>query len=187
MQWTISNKLYEALRTMQIRSECRTLPRGSANLWLGKVKPSTSKAESMLESSITLSTSKRQYGVEMEGNPVLYLDWMKSNCLLYESLWLLGYKPCSSIEGATSVKMTGQINKTSHPELGCSGDLNPTVTVHSVNVGTSCFGLMTGLAEVDVKHEGREIRSSLSQIGSGTRRRNLASCGLKGSRDVRNN
>jgi hypothetical protein len=38
---------------------------------------------------------------------------------------------------------------------------------------------------VDVKHEGREIRSSLSQIRSGTWRRNLASCSPKGSRDVR--
>lgn len=74
----------------------------------------------------------------------------------------MGYKPCSSIEGATSEKIGDQTNEDFYPELGCSGDLNPTDTVHSVNVGTSCFGRETGLAEVDVKHEGREIRSSLS-------------------------
>jgi len=186
MQWTMSNKLYEALRIMRIRNQCRRLPRWSANLWLGKVKPSTSKVESMFESSTSESTSKRQYGVEMEGNPDSGIIWMKSN-FLCKSLWLMGCKPCSSIEGATSEKIKGQIHKTLYPELGCSGNLNPTVTVHFVNVGTSCFGLRTGLAEVDVKHEGREIRSSLSQIGSGTRRRNLASWSLKGSRDVRNN
>jgi hypothetical protein len=36
--------------------------------------------------------------------------------------------------------MNSQIHKTIHPELGCSGDLNLTDTVHPVNVGTSCFG-----------------------------------------------
>ena len=97
----------------------------------------------------------------------------------------LGYKPSASIEGAASVKMKDQIHKVSHPELGCSGNLNLTDTVHPVNVGTSCLGRKTGLAATDVRHEGREIRSSLSQIRSGTWRRNLASCCLIGSRDVR--
>ena len=59
--------------------------------------------------------------------------------------------------------MRDQIYKDSHPELGCSRILNPTVTVYFVNVGTSCLGLMTGLAAVDVRHEGRKSRSSLSQ------------------------
>lgn len=58
--------------------------------------------------------------------------------------------------------MEGQINKTFHPELGCSGDLNPTVTVHLVNVGTPCIGCKTGLAAVDVIYGGRNSRSSLS-------------------------
>ncbi len=79
MQWTISNKLCEALRIMRIRGQCRRPPRRSANLWLGKVKPSVSKVESTFEGSIPLSTSKRQYGVEMEGNPEFYLVWMKSD------------------------------------------------------------------------------------------------------------
>ena len=52
----------------------------------------------------------------------------------------MGYKPCASIEGATSEKIGDQIHKDSYPEMGCSGDLNLTDTVHSVNVGTSCFG-----------------------------------------------
>ena len=54
--------------------------------------------------------------------------------------------------------MRDQIHKDSYPELGCSGDLNPTVTVHLVNVGTSCLGGNTGLAAVDVRHGGRESR-----------------------------
>ncbi len=75
--------------------------------------------------------------------------------------------------------MIGQImrnqNKTYHPDMGCSGSLNPTVTVHLVNVGTSCLGGNTGLAGVDVRHEGRESRSSLSQGKPDTWRRTLAS------------
>ena len=70
--------------------------------------------------------------------------------------------------------MIGQIHKTYHP-LGCSGSLNPTVTVHLVNVGTSCFGLLTGLAAADVKHEGRENCSSLSGGKLRTWQRILAS------------
>jgi hypothetical protein len=88
----------------------------------------------------------------------------------------MGYKPSASIEGATSEKIRGQIHKASYPELGCSGDLNLTVTVHSVNVGTSCLGGNTGLAAVDVRHEGRESRSSLSGGKLRTWRRTLASC-----------
>lgn len=53
------------------------------------------------------------------------------------------------------------LNKTHHPEMGCSGDLSSTVTVHPVNVGTSCPGRKTGLAAVDVGHGGRSGRSSL--------------------------
>ena len=76
--------------------------------------------------------------------------------------------------------MIGQImsnqNKTYHPGMGCSGSLNPTVTVHLVNVGTSCLGRRTGLAAVDVRHEGRESRSSLRYGKHTTWRRTLASC-----------
>ena len=75
--------------------------------------------------------------------------------------------------------MIGQImgsqNKTFHPDMGCSGSLNPTVTVHLVNVGTSCIGRRTGLAAADVIHGGRESRSSLSQGKPDTWRRTLAS------------
>jgi hypothetical protein len=105
------------------------------------VKLRLCEVESVFESSILLTTSKRQYGVEVEGNPVVHSDWVKSisdndtNTSSY-----LGYKPSASTEGVTNVKMGVQTHKDSHPELGCSGDLNPTDTVHSVNVGTSCFG-----------------------------------------------
>jgi len=81
--------------------------------------------------------------------------------------------------------MRDQIHKDSHPDMGCSGSLNPTETVHPVNVGTSCFGLLTGLAVVDVKHEARRIHSSRSQRKSDTWRRNLANQRFKGSREVR--
>jgi hypothetical protein len=71
--------------------------------------------------------------------------------------------------------MAGQIHKTCHPELGCSGSLSPTVTVHFVNVGTPCFGETTGLAAAEVEHGGRESRSSLRYGKHTTWRRTLAS------------
>lgn len=86
----------------------------------------------------------------------------------------MGYKLGTSVEGVRSEKMSGQIHKTCHPDLGCSGSLSPTVTVHFVNVGTSCLGGNTGLAAVDVRHEGRESRSSLSGGKLRTWRRTLA-------------
>jgi hypothetical protein len=45
----------------------------------------------------------------------------------------------------TDEKIGDQIYKDSYPELGCSGNLNLTDTVHSVNVGTSCFGWKSGV------------------------------------------
>ena len=181
MRWTMSDKPCEALRIRWIRSQCRRLPRWSAYLWSGMVKPRSCEVESVFESSLLTSTSKRQYGVEVGGNPAFLTGWMKS--MLADSANTSGYmgcKPCASTEGATGEKMISQIHKTFYPDLGCSGDLNLTVTVHPVNVGTSCLGRKTGLAATDVRCEGREIRSSLSQIRSGTWRRNLASCSLKG-------
>ena len=104
------------------------------------IKPRVIEVESMLEASIFLTISKRRYGMEVEGIPVEDFDREKSRKILCKSLWLQGCKPSSSIEGATSEKMAGQIHKTCHLELGCSGSLNPSVTVHLVNAGTSCFG-----------------------------------------------
>ena len=142
MQWTMSNKLYEALGIRRIRSLCRGLPRWSAYLWSGMVKPRLCKVESVYESSIPQSTSKRQYGVEVEGNPKFTSVWVK--CTGADTSGYLGYKSSASTEGAACVKMGDQIHKDSYPELGCSGDLNLTDTVHSVNVGTSCFGCERG-------------------------------------------
>ena len=73
--------------------------------------------------------------------------------------------------------MRGQIHKTSHPDMGCSGNLSPTETVHLVNVGTSCIGLTTGLAAVEVICGGRENRSSQSGGKLRTWQRILASRG----------
>jgi hypothetical protein len=90
----------------------------------------------------------------------------------------MGYKLSTSAGGVRSEKMERQIrdnlNKTLHPGMGCSGGLSPTVTVHFVNVGTSCLGGNTGLAAVDVRHEGRESRSSLRYGKHTTWRRTLA-------------
>ncbi len=146
MQGTMSKNLCEALRTMQIRSERRTLPRRSANLWSDMANPRWCKDKSVFEISIPATISKRRYGMEVEGNSASYDGRMKSNCLSCECLWLTGYKPSTSIEGVRSEKMRDQIHKDSHPELGCSGSLNPTVTVHLVNVGTPYFGRKTGQA-----------------------------------------
>lgn len=180
MRWIMSNKLCEAPRIRQIRSQCQRLPRWSAYLWSGKVKLRSCEVESVLDGSICLMISKWQYGSKMEGSWNNLSVSAKSNLSPCECLWLEGYKPSTSIEGATSEKIVSQKHKTSYPELGCSGGLNLTDTVHPVNVGTSCFGRKAGLAAVEAKHEGREIRSSLSQIRSGTWRRNLASCSPKG-------
>jgi len=105
--------------------------------------------------------SRRRNWVETEGSPKDMPIGTKSSFLACECLWLMGCKSSTSVEGVRSVKMRDQIHKDSHPELGCSGNLNPTDTVHPVNVGTSCLGLWTGLAAVDVRHEGRESRSNL--------------------------
>jgi hypothetical protein len=75
--------------------------------------------------------------------------------------------------------MTGQIrkilNKTCHPDMGCSGNLNSSGTVYLVNVGTSYPGLRAGLAAVEVGYGGRESRSSLSRGKLCAWRRTLAS------------
>lgn len=99
---------------------------------------------------------------------------MKSSSHLCKSFWLLGYKPCSSVEGVRNEKMKNQIHKDFHPDMGCSGSLNPTVTVNLVNVGTSCLGLRTGLTAIEVRHEGRESRSSRNQGKPDTWRRTQA-------------
>ena len=122
----------------------------------------------------------------MEGNPKVDPDKgctkdarMKSSISICECLWLYGYKSSTSVEGVRSEKMERRIrdnlNKTLHPDLGCSGSLSPTVTVHFVNVGTSCFGQMTELAVAEVEHGGRESRSSPRHGRHATRRRTLAS------------
>ena len=179
MQGRMSGNLYEALMKRPIRAERRTAPRWSADLWLDMANPRLCKDEPMCEASKRRSISKRRYGMEAEGNSLDHLKGMKSKMYVCKCLWLLGYKPCTSAEGAESEKMIGRMHKTYHLDLGCSGSLSPTETVHFVNVGTSCFGWKgkpTGLAAVEVKHEGRESRSSLSQGKPDTWRRTLASC-----------
>ncbi|MHC4752496.1 MAG: hypothetical protein ACYTFW_21820 [Planctomycetota bacterium] len=77
MQGTKSDSLCEALRIMQIRSTPQ-LPRRSANLWLDMVKPKLCEVESALEVSTLSLTSKRRYGVKVEGNFVGVHNGMKS-------------------------------------------------------------------------------------------------------------
>jgi hypothetical protein len=72
-------------------------------------------------------------------------------------------------------QIKGDLNKTYHPELGCSGSLNPSETVYLVNVGTSHLGCKTGLAATDVGCEGRNSRSSLRYGKHITWRRAVAS------------
>ncbi len=151
---------------------------------MDRIKPRWFEVESVLETPIFPIISKRRYGMKAEGNPAEDLSRMKSNKDVCEGFWLLGYKPRSSAEGATGVKITGPIHKTSYPGLGCSGNLNPSETVHLVNTGTSYFhGMDTkdylhsiGLAAVDVKYEGRNSRSSLSGGKPRTWQRAVASC-----------
>jgi len=153
-----SNNLCEAWVKRRVRDTSQ-LPRRLAYLWLDMVTPRLCKGESVFEASIFATISKRRYGMETEGNPIGHCDRMKSKFVRCECLWLPGYKPSTSVGGVRSEKMRDQIHKDSYPELGCSGDLNPTVTVHLVNVGTSCLGGNTGPAAVDVRHGGRESLS----------------------------
>ena len=68
MQWTMSDKLCEAWVKRRIRNTSQ-LPRWFAYLWLDMAKPRLCEVESVLEVSLPETTSKRRYGVEMEGNP----------------------------------------------------------------------------------------------------------------------
>ncbi len=140
MQRTMSNNLCEAPMKRSIRGKRQTHPRGSAYLRRDKVNPRLLKDESVYETSIRKSISKWRYGIQMEGNSQKNSMGMKSSSILCKCLWLSEYKPCTSIEGARSEKIRDQIHKDSYPDLGCSGDLSSVVTVHLVNVGTSCFG-----------------------------------------------
>ena len=139
------------------------------------VKPRLCEVECVCESSLLTSTSKRQYGVEVGGNPAFLVGCVKSTLVDgANTSGYMGCKPCAFAGGATSDKMKDQIHKDFHPDMGCSGSLNPTGTVHSVNVGTSYLGHRTGLAATDVRYEGRESCSSLSQGKPDTWRRTLA-------------
>ena len=101
MRWTMSDKLCEALRIRWIRSQCRRLPRWSAYLWSGMVKPRSCEVESVCESSLLTSTSKRQYGVEVGGNPAFLTGWVKSTLVdSVNTSGYVGYKASASIEGA---------------------------------------------------------------------------------------
>ena len=120
MQWKMSKKLYGAWVKRRVRVTPQT-PRRLAYLWMDMIKPKLFEVESVFETPIFPIISKRRYGMKAEGNPVFHLDRMKSILFSCESLWLIGYKPCSSAEGATCGKITGQIHKTCYPELECSG------------------------------------------------------------------
>jgi hypothetical protein len=129
----------------------------------------------VLEVSILPSILKRQYGLEAKGNLECFFNWMKSTFLVSANTsGYMGCKSCAFAEGAMSDKMKDQIHKDFHPDLGCSGSLNPTGTVHSVNVGTSYLGHRTGLAATDVRYEGRESCSSRRYGKHTTWRRTLA-------------
>jgi hypothetical protein len=175
MQWKMSNKLYEAWAKRRVRVTSQT-PKRLAYLWMNMIKPKLWEVESVYEIPTSSIISKRRYGMEAEGSPETRIIRAKSLAYRQKPLARRGYKPCSSAEGATCEKMARQIHKTCHPELGCSGNLNSSETVHLVNVGTSHFGRETGLAATDVRCEGRNSRSSLRYGKHITWQRTVASC-----------
>ena len=160
MQRIMSNNLCEVPMKRSIRGKRRYTPKKVGLPETDMVNPKSGEGESVLETSIYNSTSKRRYGVQMEGNLRVDSTKMKSSCFLYECLWLSEYKSSTSIEGVRNEKIGDQIYKDSYPNLGCSGNLSLVVIVHPVNVGTLFSGLMTGLAAVDVENRGRSSRSS---------------------------
>lgn len=121
MQWIMSSKLCEAWVKMRIRSECRTLPRRSANLWLDRAKPRSCEVESVWKPQYGATISKRQYGMETEGNPTCLIGRMKSDIFCANASGYKGSKSGTSVEGAASGKMRDQTHKDSHPDMGCSG------------------------------------------------------------------
>ena len=136
----MSDNLCEAPMKRSIRDTRRIYPRRSAYLrqiWLNR---SGVRLNPCLNPHYISSISKRRYGVQMEGNPHGVHLGMKSSILLCKCLLLSEYKLSTSIEGVRNEKTRDQIHKDSCPELGCSGNLSLVVTVHPVNVGTSCFG-----------------------------------------------
>ncbi len=171
----MSNNLCEVPMKRSIRGNTSNAPNKVGLPETNMVNPKLCEDESVYETSILDSISKRRYGIQMGGNPQPEQMGMKSSHCPCKCLWLSEYKPSTSIEGARSAKTGDQIHKDSCPELGCSGDLS-FVVVHPVNVGTSCFGRETGLAAVDVKHEGRSSRSSRSKGKPCTWRRTTANC-----------
>lgn len=86
MQGTKSNNLCEAPREMSIRDKRRMYPRGSANLWSNMVNPRWFEDESVQETSLRDSISKRRYGIQTEGNLKRMVSGMKSRWVLCECL-----------------------------------------------------------------------------------------------------
>lgn len=162
MQWTMSNKLCEVPMKRSIRGKRQMHPRGSAYLRRIWSIRSCVRMNPCMKPHYIIVSQKWRYGMQAKGNPLVLSKRAKSSASLCECLWLSEYKLSTFAEGARSVKTGDQIHKDSCPDLGCSGDLS-FVVVHPVNVGTSCFGRKTGLAAVDVKHEGRSSRSSRSE------------------------
>lgn len=140
MRWIMSRKLCEVPMKRSIRGRTSIAPKKVGLPETDMVNPRSFEDESVLETSIEYSISKRRYGIQMEGNSQFGIMRMKSSPYAYECLWLSEYKSGTSIEGVRNEKTGDQIHKDSCPELGCSGNLSLVVTVHPVNVGTSCFG-----------------------------------------------
>jgi len=161
MQRTMSNNLCEVPMKRSIRGKRRIHPRRSAYLRQIWSTRSCVRVNPCWKSQQCIISQNDDMGYRWKGNLWFDSTEMKSSSETCECLWLSEYKPCTSIGGARSEKIRDQIHKDSYPELGCSGDLSLVVIVHPVNVGTSCFGRKwTGQAAVEVKHEGRNSRSS---------------------------
>ena len=175
MQRTMSNNLCGVPMKRSIRGKRHIHPRRSAYLRRIWSIRGCSRMNPCMKPQYIIVSQMWRYGIQVDGSPSAVPKRAKSSPPLCECLWLFEYKPSTSAEGARSEKTGNQIHKDSCPDLGCSGDLS-SVVVHPVNVGTSCFGHKTGLAAVDVKHEGRSSRSSRSEGKPRTGRRTTANC-----------
>lgn len=105
----------------------------------------------------------------------MFIGEGKSVCSVRKDLWLMGISHVLLLRALGCEKMTERRNKICHPDLGCSGNLNLSENVHTLNVGDLHSGRETGLAATDVECKSRNSHSSQNKGKPCTGRRAVVS------------
>ena len=88
MQRTMSNNLCEVPMKRSIRGNTSNAPNKVGLPETNMVNPKLCEDESVYETSILDSISKRRYGIQAEGSPIGNRYGMKNSEIAYERLWL---------------------------------------------------------------------------------------------------